>query len=929
MPRRATTPQITRSITMDLAGKRGPVWDQPLEIYGQTQSGPWPPAQPFQRNRLLKHLRKVNEESDPHFFYWFNLIVPEAATPEEARFWFQVYAHMPRAGKGDRAAFIDRLSEMDLSEKPSLDEMIAGFRKVEEGLFTVPVLSLQASWLSPGEMLQLVHAHGYVTAGWIHLLSLYRWLRNRYLPNLSATERELACAWVQENLPRTDWPASQLMAYCAMSLNLNESLLQCVQALPDGFFESSERALGAHPILFSLATPEDVEREVRRLRLPLLCPEHGIAWLAWTEYRGLDLIRDAVIREGKGYYAEKFTETLAAVRAPEATPYLLDIKLNSKTQAIARKAQSALDAQPGNAIVGLLPLVTQKGKLAEAALQFLRDARLRGLGEFLDQQLQSASPAVVALLSASATNAPVWSQAPIRDSEPLPEWLAEALKEAASRKQIPEWVLPATLPSVQVEGKVLPGAAVETIVRALMASTLEAPTPLVRLLAEKGDRATLANFVWALFERWLDATAPSKDRWALLALGHLGGDMAVAQLTPLIRVWPGESQHQRAVVGLDVLRTIGTDAALQALNGLAQKLKFKALQARAVAMMDAIAAGRGLSREQLGDRIVPDLGFTQNGEGPTFDYGPRKFTVVVSGELDCQVRNESGRALKDLPAAAAGDDSARVSAAQAEWKLLKKQLREIKKIQGERLEQAMVVGRRWSPEDFMTFLVRHPLVARLAQRLLWAGYNSAGKPVCFFRLTGEGSLVDAEGHPATLEGIPRVGLPHPLQLSAEEKKTWTQVFASNKLESPFPQLTRETYTLTPTEVKGSSLSPPSANVPGMGLRTRLEGNEWRRILHDQGGIVGFNKPFVAADVTAVVLLHDCLVLGYPSNDAVGIARILFVPGVNEPYNSDSGNLYKCTYVRQGDKIVEVDPGLPLAQIDPVVLSEVLRDLSNL
>ena len=90
----------------------------------------------------------------------------------------------------------------------------------------------------------------------------------------------------------------------------------------------------------------------------------------------------------------------------------------------------------------------------------------------------------------------------------------------------------------------------------------------------------------------MTADAPSKDKWALLAMGHIGGDHCATRLAPLIRAWPGESQHKRAVLGLDVLRGIGSDVALMQLNGIAQKLKFKALQARAREAMEEIARGR-------------------------------------------------------------------------------------------------------------------------------------------------------------------------------------------------------------------------------------------------------------------------------------------------------------------------------------------------
>ena len=46
----------------------------------------------------------------------------------------------------------------------------------------------------------------------------------------------------------------------------------------------------------------------------------------------------------------------------------------------------------------------------------------------------------------------------------------------------------------------------------------------------------------------------------------------------MIRLWPGENGHQRAVAGLDVLAEIGGDTALMHLYGISQKVKFKALK---------------------------------------------------------------------------------------------------------------------------------------------------------------------------------------------------------------------------------------------------------------------------------------------------------------------------------------------------------------
>lgn len=63
-----------------------------------------------------------------------------------------------------------------------------------------------------------------------------------------------------------------------------------------------------------------------------------------------------------------------------------------------------------------------------------------------------------------------------------------------------------------------------------------------------------------------------KENWAFTSLGILGNDDTARKLTPLIRAWPGESQHKRAVSGLDVLADIGSDVALMLLNGIAKRL---------------------------------------------------------------------------------------------------------------------------------------------------------------------------------------------------------------------------------------------------------------------------------------------------------------------------------------------------------------------
>ena len=233
------------------------------------------------------------------------------------------------------------------------------------------------------------------------------------------------------------------------------------------------------------------------------------------------------------------------------------------------------------------------------------------------------------------------------------------------------------------------------------------------------------------------------------------------RLTPLVRQWPGESQHPRAVFGLECLRAIGGDVALMQLAGCAQKLKFKGLKGKAEQFVNEIAEQRGMTRTELEDRVIPDCGLDERGRRE-FNFGPRSFSFVLGDDLKPKVRDASGKLRGDLPAPSGKDDAAVAEQARADWKLLKKQIKEVATIQAGRLEQAMITGRRWALDDFNALLVRHPLMTHLAQALVWGAFDPQGKRVASFRVTEERDFADVEDNACSLEGAATIGVLHPL-----------------------------------------------------------------------------------------------------------------------------------------------------------------------
>jgi predicted DNA-binding WGR domain protein len=873
---------------------------------------PRPAQPPFDLKDTLDQLGRSIRGQALWVPNWGERWIGLGLTPGEARYWFEVMTRTQAYLKATkmlaelrkidydkaltRKQVVDRLSGPGGCSPPQMAPVLAGLLPLTEvvGL----ILMKKAPSSNPGLQYRL-------------LIGLRRYI----LPYLTEPEAEELRGAVRDRLDPNDTEEAGWHAWClAAYLGMHEELPAYAAARKDGEFEhygqfyQGECWDTPHLIIFNLPDYRQVESETRRLKLPLRAADAITAWLVHTQWHALGLPRDGILATTDKARAERMTKALAQANAPELAPVMLQLARESKAVASARQW---LEDNPGNAIAGLIPAAAGEGKLAEAAVEHLREATKKGHGEFIEEQLQSAAPEV-AVKVRQAILGHEEKTYPALDAKTTPRWLKQALSAAPPAK-LPGFVRPTRLPPVLIDRRRLSDEHLLALLAALKASPLGSPPPLAAALKQQADRAALDAFAWKLFEQWLAEGAPSKEKWAFLALGHLGGDAVALKLTPLVRAWPGESQHQRAVTGLECLRAIGTDTALMQLNGIAQKLKFQGLKNKAKEFMEAIAKDKGLSRDQLEDRIVPDLGLDQRGTR-VFDFGPRRFEVVLGPDLKPLVRDDERKLRDDLPKPGTKDDAGKANAAVAEWKVLKKALREAVKVQAFRLEQAMVVGRRWAPDEFRTLLVRHPLMVNLVRRLLWGGHDAKGKLVRTFRVTEEGEYADAEDRPRTLDGLASVGVVHPLHLSEEERSKWGQVFGDYEVIAPFPQLGRPVYSLEKAEAKAKEIKRfAGKKVPATTLWGTLERLGWVRGAPGDGGMVHeHSKSFPAAGVTAV--------LGYEEGVAVG-----FMQGWGD--QKLEGVFFVKTAERQS--WFERKKALVLGQLDAVVLSEVLADLTLL
>jgi hypothetical protein len=366
---------------------------------------------------------------------------------------------------------------------------------------------------------------------------------------------------------------------------------------------------------------------------------------------------------------------------------------------------------------------------------------------------------------------------------------------------LPDGWDPEKLPRILLRGReqALPLPATRNFLTMLAISEPWKPYAGVPLVTGALDPASLAEFTWALYEADRDPKLWA-SRGVQYALREFGDDGTADRLAPIVARWSRAfawGAGGRSALGL--FSRLGTDGALRHLDRLANKaVDQKWIRRDARSMLQTAAERRGLTQEQLADRLVPDLGLDADGS-LTLDYGPRRFVVVFDEILWPHVTDEIGKARKTLPKPGAMDDEALAPAAHRRFADLKKEVRTVAADQIKRLEAAMVAGRTWTPEEFTALFVGHPLVRHIARRLVWSAGTEA------FRVAEDGTFADVRDDAFALPAGARIGLPHPLVLGGDADRGWSTIFADYEVLQPFAQLGRPVHVLRDDERDGDRL----------------------------------------------------------------------------------------------------------------------------
>ncbi len=323
-------------------------------------------------------------------------------------------------------------------------------------------------------------------------------------------------------------------------------------------------------------------------------------------------------------------------------------------------------------------------------------------------------------------------------------------------------------------------------------------------LTEGLNQAELAQYVTELFDKWVLLGAEAKKKWVLYVAGIHGGAQIVDIMKHQIDEWAKNSRGAIAAEAVKALALNSSPTALLLVDGIARKYKYKQVRAAASKALEFAAEQLGLTTEELADRIVPDLGFNEQHER-IFNYGERKFKVYITPALEIEIYDENDKKLKNIPAPGKRDDEVIAAESYAEFKQMKKQMKQTVANQKLRLEAALSTERKWQTDKWQALFVKNPIMHQFAISLIWGVYGGDGSLIATFRYMEDGSFNTEDEEEYQLPEHGTIGLIHPIEISAESKEKWEEQLSDYEITQSIEQLARPLFAMTEEEKQSDAL----------------------------------------------------------------------------------------------------------------------------
>lgn len=326
-----------------------------------------------------------------------------------------------------------------------------------------------------------------------------------------------------------------------------------------------------------------------------------------------------------------------------------------------------------------------------------------------------------------------------------------------------------------------------------------------QMLGWSGQGAHADDIAVELAARFLRQPGGSAigSKGVLALVATCGGAQVAPVVHQYLKEWYGHRSGQGKAL-IQMLAWVEHPAATQLMLSVANRFRTKGFQEEALRQARSLAERKGWTLDELADRTVPTAGFDDNGM-LELDYGARMFLARLRDDMTIALTIADGKSVAALPVARNDDDAVKVKEAKKRLTAARRELKGILAQQKDRLYEAMCTGRTWRYQDWSTYLLRHPVVQRHCQRLVWRAVEN-GKAAYTFRPLEDGTLTSVDDNRVAVPPDAAVNLAHDTNCDAPVCGAWLTHFQDYEIAPLFPQFGRGSYVLPSDRRDATSLA---------------------------------------------------------------------------------------------------------------------------
>ena len=428
------------------------------------------------------------------------------------------------------------------------------------------------------------------------------------------------------------------------------------------------------------------------------------------------------------------------------------------------------------------------------------------------------------------------------------------------------------------------------------------------------DKTRSGDFATHILKEFLKNSADAKLKYFLTIAAVLGDDKIIPILQKQVTDWVENSRGKMAEYAVKAIAMNGSNKAMRAVEFYSRKYKSKQknIGAAAEEAFKIAAEELGLAPYNLADSIVPDFGFV--GLFKEFEANNASYRAFVDNNFKIAVLDEDNKLLKKMPKGTA-------AALEEEFKEIGKEIKDIVKSQSSRLEQYLIIQRKWSQGQWFAFFMQKPVIFPYTTSIIWGVFDKKNQLEFCFQCMEDQSLVNAEGDEIDLEDDAVIGMVHPLSLENDAVLYWKTALHEAKIKPIFAQMERKVVEKTPEKANLKSIHDfEGIKIGGYTFVGTMEKRGWTRgSVQDGGSIASYQKPFSEIGITAILIQQGMIGVGYYDDDAE-MGTLYFVP-----YKSVKTGSY--CYDEPGNDSDE--RLIAIENIPDIVYSEVMSDMEIL